>query len=132
MPNPHLLLSVCLSVCLLLSVLPHMEYLSSMFCLTLCVCVCVCRLYDVGGQRTQRRKWLPFFDGVRAVLFLVDVSRYDLRPQQGSPTVSHITTVSRVNISAGPQNHAVLGLEGQVGREPRNPRLNRSLQWPSR
>ncbi|KAG5279539.1 hypothetical protein AALO_G00078860 [Alosa alosa] len=44
------------------------------------------RLYDVGGQRTQTRKWLRFFDDVRAVLFLVDASRYDLRPQQGSDT----------------------------------------------
>ncbi|XP_063068639.1 guanine nucleotide binding protein (G protein) alpha v1 isoform X2 [Engraulis encrasicolus] len=40
------------------------------------------RLFDVGGQRTQRRKWLRFFDGARALLFLVDLSRYDLGAMQ--------------------------------------------------
>ena len=72
--------SVCVCVCMYACV---------------CVCVCVCRLYDVGGQCTQKRKWLRCFDGVRAVLFLVDLSRYDLRPQQqDSSTVRHITTTS--------------------------------------
>ncbi|XP_029015890.1 guanine nucleotide-binding protein G(o) subunit alpha-like [Betta splendens] len=35
------------------------------------------RLYDVGGQRSQRRKWLRCFDGVQAVLFVVALSSYD-------------------------------------------------------
>ncbi|XP_031419997.1 guanine nucleotide binding protein (G protein) alpha v1 isoform X2 [Clupea harengus] len=47
-----------------------------------CAAQFIFRLYDVGGQCTQKRKWLRCFDGVRAVLFLVDLSRYDLRPQQ--------------------------------------------------
>lgn len=71
----------------------------------------------MGGQRTQKRKWLRFFDGVRAVLFLVDVSRYDLRPRQGSATVRHITAASRVNIRPGAQNHGAIAPEGQAGKE---------------
>lgn len=32
---------------------------------------------DVGGQRSERRKWLKCFDGVVAVLFIVGISEYD-------------------------------------------------------
>uniref|UniRef100_A0A4W5RQS6 Uncharacterized protein n=1 Tax=Hucho hucho TaxID=62062 RepID=A0A4W5RQS6_9TELE len=35
-------------------------------------------MYDVGGQRTKRRKWLSYFDCVRAVLFVVALSDYDM------------------------------------------------------
>uniref|UniRef100_A0A4W5PWF1 Guanine nucleotide binding protein (G protein) alpha v1 n=1 Tax=Hucho hucho TaxID=62062 RepID=A0A4W5PWF1_9TELE len=38
----------------------------------------VFRMYDVGGQRTKRRKWLSYFDCVRAVLFVVALSDYDM------------------------------------------------------
>lgn len=35
------------------------------------------RMIDVGGQRTERRKWIHCFDGVTAVLFCVAMSEYD-------------------------------------------------------
>uniref|UniRef100_A0A3P8YES9 Guanine nucleotide-binding protein G(O) subunit alpha n=2 Tax=Esox lucius TaxID=8010 RepID=A0A3P8YES9_ESOLU len=38
----------------------------------------VFRMYDVGGQRTERRKWLNYFDRVQAVLFVVGLSGYDM------------------------------------------------------
>ena len=34
-------------------------------------------LIDVGGQRTERKKWLHYFDGVDVVLFVVAMSEYD-------------------------------------------------------
>lgn len=34
-------------------------------------------LIDVGGQRSERRKWIHCFENVTAVLFLVGVSEYD-------------------------------------------------------
>jgi len=34
---------------------------------------------DVGGQRTERRKWLHVFDDVTAVLFCVALDEYDLK-----------------------------------------------------
>ena len=35
------------------------------------------RLVDVGGQRSERRKWIHCFDSVTAVLFCVAISEYD-------------------------------------------------------
>ncbi|KAH7698571.1 guanine nucleotide binding proteinq polypeptide, partial [Aphelenchoides avenae] len=35
------------------------------------------RMIDVGGQRTERRKWIHCFDDVTSVLFLVALSEYD-------------------------------------------------------
>lgn len=37
----------------------------------------VFRLYDVGGQRSERRKWLSCFDCIQALLFVVALSGYD-------------------------------------------------------
>ncbi|XP_033998359.1 LOW QUALITY PROTEIN: guanine nucleotide-binding protein G(o) subunit alpha-like [Trematomus bernacchii] len=36
------------------------------------------RLYDVGGQRSERRKWLSCFDCIQVVLFVVALSSYDM------------------------------------------------------
>lgn len=35
------------------------------------------RIFDVGGQRSERKKWIHCFEGVTAVLFLVSLSGYD-------------------------------------------------------
>ncbi|XP_040048060.2 guanine nucleotide-binding protein G(o) subunit alpha isoform X1 [Gasterosteus aculeatus] len=41
------------------------------------------RLYDVGGQRSERRKWLRCFDCIQAVLFVVALSSYDMTQAEG-------------------------------------------------
>lgn len=35
------------------------------------------RMFDVGGQRSERKKWIHVFDNVEVVLFLVAISGYD-------------------------------------------------------
>ncbi|KAF2452936.1 G-protein alpha subunit [Lineolata rhizophorae] len=35
------------------------------------------RMFDVGGQRSERKKWIHVFDNVHVVLFLVAISGYD-------------------------------------------------------
>lgn len=35
------------------------------------------RLFDVGGQRNERRKWIHLFEGVTAVIFCAAISEYD-------------------------------------------------------
>lgn len=35
------------------------------------------RFIDVGGQKSERRKWINFFQDVTSILFLVSLSGYD-------------------------------------------------------
>lgn len=35
------------------------------------------KLFDVGGQRSERRKWLGIFESVTALVFLIAISEYD-------------------------------------------------------
>ncbi|KAI8839021.1 guanine nucleotide binding protein, alpha subunit [Chytriomyces cf. hyalinus JEL632] len=35
------------------------------------------RIFDVGGQRGERKKWAPYFDDVDAIIYLVAISSYD-------------------------------------------------------
>lgn len=35
------------------------------------------KMFDVGGQRSERKKWIHCFENVTAVLFVVAISGYD-------------------------------------------------------
>jgi len=44
------------------------------------------RLVDVGGQRSERRKWIHCFEDVTAILFCVALSEYDLKLYEDNET----------------------------------------------
>lgn len=45
-------------------------------------------MFDVGGQRSERRKWIQCFDDVGALLFVVALSGYDMVLQEDTSVVS--------------------------------------------
>lgn len=49
-------------------------------------------MYDVGGQRNERKKWIHCFEGVTAVIFVAAISEYDQKLFEDASTnrmVSH-------------------------------------------
>ncbi|KAL6059422.1 Guanine nucleotide-binding protein G(O) subunit alpha, variant 2 [Balamuthia mandrillaris] len=44
------------------------------------------RLVDVGGQKGERKKWLPLFSGVTAILFCVAMNEYDVMMEEDPTT----------------------------------------------
>ncbi|KAF8892959.1 heterotrimeric G protein alpha subunit [Infundibulicybe gibba] len=47
------------------------------------------RIFDVGGCRTSRAAWLPFFDSVNVIIFLSPVSVFDQRLEE-DPRVNRL------------------------------------------
>lgn len=43
-------------------------------------------MFDVGGQRGERRKWIQVFDGITAILFLVATSGFDSKIREDNKT----------------------------------------------
>ncbi|KAJ7613421.1 G-protein alpha subunit [Roridomyces roridus] len=41
-------------------------------------------IYDVGGSRSMRHAWLPYFDAVNAIIFLAPISCFDERLDEDS------------------------------------------------
>jgi len=44
-------------------------------------------IFDVGGQRSERRKWIHIFDDVNAIIFVVAISEYDQKIREDNATV---------------------------------------------
>ncbi|KAK6758445.1 hypothetical protein RB195_015954 [Necator americanus] len=54
-------------------------------------------VFDVGGQRSERRKWIHCFDNVNAVIYVAAISEYDqvLREDNKTPDVTEPDTLPR-------------------------------------
>ena len=53
----------------------------------MCIFVSIFLYVDVGGQRSERRKWIQTFDDVRSVRFLSALSSYDMTLFEDGRTV---------------------------------------------
>lgn len=64
------------------------------------------KMVDVGGQRSERRRWFECFDSVTSILFLVSSSEYDqVMPLPLSPPLLlHSLKHLRILISATKKN----------------------------
>ena len=56
-------------------------------------------MFDVGGQRSERKKWIHCFEGVTAIIFCVALSAYDLVLAEDEETVSNIFFYYRWTLS---------------------------------
>lgn len=52
------------------------------------------RMFDVGGQRSERKKWIHCFENVTAIIFLVAISEYDQVLIEDETVVKFICTYS--------------------------------------
>lgn len=50
------------------------------------------RLFDVGGQRSERKKWIHCFEDVTAIIFCVAMSEYDQVLHEDETTVRRLVT----------------------------------------
>lgn len=60
------------------------------FCVSLTV---YHRLFDVGGQRSERKKWIHCFEDVTAIIFCVAMSEYDQVLHEDETTVCIFQTI---------------------------------------
>lgn len=47
-------------------------------------------MFDVGGQRSERKKWIHCFEGVTAIIFCVAMSEYDMMLAEDDEMVKHL------------------------------------------
>jgi hypothetical protein len=59
-------------------------------------------MVDVGGQRSERRKWIHCFENVTSVMFLVALSEYD---QSLHEVVSEVSSLNYITSVLYPSPH---------------------------
>ena len=48
-------------------------------------------MFDVGGQRSERKKWIHCFENVTSIIFCVALSEYDqVLLEESSQVCSHV------------------------------------------
>ncbi|CAG8598600.1 17930_t:CDS:2 [Funneliformis caledonium] len=50
------------------------------------------KIYDVGGHRSQRHFWAPYFDDVNAIIFMAAISAFD-QPLEEDPNVNRMIDI---------------------------------------
>lgn len=57
------------------------------------------RMFDVGGQRSERKKWIHCFEGVTCIIFCGALSAYDMVLVEDDEVVSTFCSRSQVRVS---------------------------------
>lgn len=91
------------------------------------------RLFDVGGQRSERKKWIHCFEDVTAIIFCVAMSEYDQVLHEDETTVSiRILFIKNAFIPSGgaPTEEEKLLISGCLRVDPAVvPSCNKLLKW---
>ena len=59
-----------------------------------------CSMFDVGGQRSERKKWIHCFDNVTSIIFCVALSEYDqVLLEEAHQVSSHETWLTATEVS---------------------------------
>jgi GTPase SAR1 family protein len=56
-------------------------------------------MYDVGGQRNERKKWIHCFEGVTAVIFVAAISEYDQKLFEDATTNRMVCIFEFLNVA---------------------------------
>ncbi len=54
-------------------------------------------MYDVGGQKNERKKWIHCFDNVTAVIFVAAISEYDQNLYEDGSTNRMVSSTDALN-----------------------------------
>jgi hypothetical protein len=71
-------------------------------------------LVDVGGQRSERRKWIHCFQDVTSIVFLVNLSGYDQCLVEDKAAVRAI--LQRVGVALTPRAEPDAGRDADLGQ----------------
>jgi hypothetical protein len=58
------------------------------------------RMFDVGGQRSERKKWIHCFENVTAIIFCVALSGYDMVLLEDEETVGWLLCSDAIAVHA--------------------------------
>lgn len=84
-------------------------------------------MFDVGGQRSERKKWIHCFENVTSIIFCVALSEYDQVLLEESSQVSLSRRQRHHTVRGGRKANMVAGIEPDDG-EPALIRLGGKLQ----
>lgn len=68
-------------------------------------------MFDVGGQRSERRKWIHCFESVTSIIFCTALSEYDqvLLEEKNQVHLSLNSTVQTFNVFSPESNDRIIG-----------------------
>lgn len=60
------------------------------------------RMFDVGGQRSERKKWIHCFEGVTCIIFCAALSAYDMVLVEDDEVVSERPWLQATSMHSSP------------------------------